>query len=149
MKIESTHHRLTNLNHGLRLLRSPSPPYYAVISTNIRPLENNADYDTTMSEMIRLVTDLPGFLGAESAVETIDNTYYKVGVIYWLDLESLNAWRNHTEHRRAKEKGIANFYLEHNIRICQVLEQYGHNLSPCEPNQCAYKNRDSVISSCD
>jgi heme-degrading monooxygenase HmoA len=145
MKIASTHHALADLKPDSELLRTPSPPYYAVISTSIRPMEGSADYDTTMEAMIRLVKEMPGFLGAESSVELKDNKYYKVSTVYWRDLKSLSAWRHDVAHVKAKEHGAAHFYLEHNIRVCQVIEHYGANLTDCQSKRCAYESRESLL----
>jgi heme-degrading monooxygenase HmoA len=38
-----------------------------------------------------------------------ENNGFGITVCYWKDEESITNWKNNLEHRRAKEKGIADW----------------------------------------
>ena len=62
---------------------------------------------------------LQGFLGEVSAKND-----YGISVSYWKDLESIQQWRQNTDHQRAKEKGKKDFYKKYIIRIAKVERDY-------------------------
>jgi heme-degrading monooxygenase HmoA len=83
-----------------------------------------------MDVMVGLAINMPGFLGVESSASTLDDgRLFKLGVIYWQDMASMAAWRDHKSHVATKKKGRALWYDEHNIRVCEVKAQYGTNLT--------------------
>lgn len=119
-----------SLEPNMTLLRTPEPPYVAVISTNIHNGNDIEGYDQHMAVVVDIARSLPGFLGLESSASKLDDgRTLKVGVIYWQDMQSLEAWRAHPEHLKVKRQGKRDWYDEHNIRICQVVKHYGANLS--------------------
>lgn len=139
-KIESPLHHLPSLDEGLELLRTPDPPYYAIITTNIQSGKSQEEYDQTMQEMLKVVKKLPGFLGSETAYDQVaDGRRFKLGVTYWSNLEAISSWREHAQHMRVKKRGKELWYDEHNTRICHVISQYGSNLTQKKSNKLAYK----------
>ena len=104
------------------IAKTPEPPYYAVVFTSIRT-EADDGYQEMATRMLELASQQPGFLGAEFCRESLGIT-----VSYWKDLKSINAWRQHAEHRIAQEKGRDRWYREYKIRICEVKRQYGSTL---------------------
>ncbi len=50
--------------------------------------------------MEKLAAKQPGFLGLETARDKIGIT-----VSYWCLLEAIDQWRNHLEHKKAKDLG--------------------------------------------
>ena len=100
------------------IANTPVPPYYAVIFTSHRTNDDNG-----YSEMARKMNDLaaiqPGFLGVESARESVGIT-----VSYWRDLESIRLWRTNVEHMLAQQKGKEIWYSEFKTRICKVERDY-------------------------
>ncbi len=99
--------------------RTPVPPYYAVIFTSIR---NEVDYGyQEMSEkMEELVRQQPGYLGHESARQSVGIT-----VSYWESLEAIRNWRKNSEHMIAQQRGRDTWYQSYKIRICKVERDYG------------------------
>lgn len=97
---------------------TPKPPYYAVIFTSHR-----TDGDNGYSEMAKKMNELaekqPGFLGVESARESVGIT-----VSYWSDLESIKLWKSNSEHILAQQKGRDIWYSEFKTRICKVERDY-------------------------
>lgn len=65
---------------------TPVPPYYAVIFTSLKT-PNDQDYDVMSDRMVELAQQQPGFLGIESARESVGIT-----ASYWTSLEAIRAW---------------------------------------------------------
>lgn len=98
---------------------TPEPPYYAVIFTSARvggPVD--ADYDATSARMVELAHGIEGFLGVDSARESVGIT-----VSYWRDLDAIARWRVHAEHRLAQERGRRDWYDTYTLRIARVESQ--------------------------
>jgi len=94
------------------------PPYYAVIFTSIR---TNGDhgYVKMANRMVELAEQQSGFLGVESARETLGIT-----VSYWTDLESIKAWKANSEHLEAQRIGHQSWYSSFKVRIAKVERDY-------------------------
>jgi len=101
------------------IAKTPAPPYYAVIFTSLRT-EGDHGYDETSERMLRLASQQPGFLGVESARESVGIT-----VSYWSDLQSIKLWKQNAEHLLAQEQGRETWYKEFKIRIGKVESGYG------------------------
>lgn len=96
------------------LANTPKPPYYAVIFTSV--LNDPADgYDAMATEMLKLAEGQSGFLGFESARNSIG-----ISVSYWQDEASINAWRDNSAHRIAQNKGQTDWYRSYRIRVARV-----------------------------
>ncbi|WP_272700381.1 antibiotic biosynthesis monooxygenase family protein [Desulfovibrio sp. Fe33] len=89
-------------------------PCYAVIFTSTRTDADNG-YAETSARMLALARSMPGFLGVDSAREEIGVT-----VSYWESLEAIRAWKEHPEHRAARERGRREWYASFTARICRV-----------------------------
>lgn len=101
------------------LATTPSPPYYVVIFTSVRtPVE--AGYSDMAAQMMALAADQPGFLGVESAREQVGIT-----VSYWATLADIAAWKRHSEHILAQERGRTDWYAAYRVRIARVERDYG------------------------
>ena len=95
-----------------------NPPYYAVIFTSI--LDHHDPEYYRINDLLRKQADkMEGFLGEDSA-----RNDYGISVSYWRDLDSIEVWRQNSEHRWAKEKGKKDFYKAYNIRIARVEKEY-------------------------
>ena len=96
------------------IAKTPEPPYYAVIFTSI--LEGVIEeYGDMAEKMIDLAQQQDGFLGVESAREGIGIT-----VSYWRDLESVRAWKLHSEHLLAQKLGREKWYQSYKLRVALV-----------------------------
>jgi heme-degrading monooxygenase HmoA len=92
------------------------PPYYAVIFSST--LGDKHDGYTDMAlKMEKLAAKQPGFLGMETARDKIGIT-----VSYWRSLEAIDQWRNHLEHKKAKDLGKQQWYKHYSLKICQVIQ---------------------------
>ena len=95
-----------------------NPPYYAVIFTSILD-QHDPDYYRINDLLRKQAEKMEGFLGEDSA-----RNDYGISVSYWRDLDSIELWRQNSEHRWAKEKGKKDFYKAYNIRIARVEKEY-------------------------
>jgi len=93
-------------------------PYYAVIFTSTRT-EVLDGYDEMAAKMVTLAKQQNGFLGVESAHETIGIT-----VSYWTSLEAIANWKQQTDHMFAQQKGRSDWYSWYKTRICLVEREY-------------------------
>lgn len=105
----------------MTIVKTPTPPYYAVIFTSLKT-ENNEGYENTADKMMELVQQQEGFLGVESARDGIGIT-----VSYWRDLESIKKWKLNTDHLMAQRKGKSDWYKSYKTRICKVERDYEFN----------------------
>jgi heme-degrading monooxygenase HmoA len=100
---------------------TPTPPYYAVIFTSQRTAED-AGYAAMGNAMFALAARQPGFLGVESAHDSVGIT-----VSYWESLEAIAAWRQNTAHLVAQERGREIWYGAFKTRICRVERDHEMN----------------------
>ena len=101
------------------IAKTPSAPYYAVIFTSHRT-EGDNGYGEMADKMVTLASQQPGFLGVESARESVGIT-----VSYWKDLESIKKWKKESEHLVAQKEGKNTWYAEFKVRISKVEKDYG------------------------
>ena len=92
--------------------------YYAVIFTS-KHAKNTDGYSEMADQMENLAKQQDGFLGFESARETIGIT-----VSYWESLEAIKTWKRHTDHLVAQQKGREKWYRWYKVRICKVEREY-------------------------
>ena len=69
--------------------------------------------------MVNLASKQPGFLGVESARESVGIT-----VSYWSDLDSIKKWKQNAEHLIAQKQGREVWYQEFKTRISKVERDY-------------------------
>ena len=100
------------------IAQTPPPPYYAVIFTSIRTMDDKG-YSQMAELMIKLAQEQTGFLGIESARENLGIT-----VSYWRDLESIKKWKVNSDHQIAQEKGKTDWYSSFKVRICKIEKDY-------------------------
>jgi len=76
-------------------------------------------FEPEAARMKTLASATPGFLGYK--VFTADDGE-RVSIIEFESLESERAWRDHPEHRKAQQRGRAEFYGGYRIQVCEVLQ---------------------------
>ena len=100
------------------IAQTPPPPYYAVIFTSVRT-DVTDGYTDTADRMVELAHEQPGFLGVESARNSVGIT-----VSYWESLEAIQNWRCQAEHQLAQQTGREQWYESYVTRICKVERDY-------------------------
>ncbi|QWX83413.1 antibiotic biosynthesis monooxygenase [Cellulophaga sp. HaHaR_3_176] len=93
-------------------------PYYAVIFTSTRTSGDHG-YGEMAEEMERLAKNQSGFLGIESARESVGIT-----VSYWTSLAAIADWKTNADHLFAQRKGVTDWYKWYKVRICLVEREY-------------------------
>lgn len=101
------------------IAQTPPPPYYAVIFTSTRT-EGENGYGKMGAEMGKLAKEQPGYLGIETARESVGIT-----VSYWESLQAISNWKANTDHLVAQKYGRADWYQDYKVRICLVERDYG------------------------
>ena len=102
------------------IAKTPQPPYYAVVFSSIRTGEDQDAYHQMALKMSELATQQKGYLGVESARDSMGIT-----VSYWDSLEAIRAWKAVAEHQIAQEFGREKWYSSYKTRICKVERDYG------------------------
>jgi len=92
--------------------------YYAVIFTS-KQQEDDRGYQKMAEQMETLAKQQPGYIGIESAKETIGIT-----VSYWKTLDAIKNWKENSAHLFAQEKGKSDWYSWYKVRICKVEREY-------------------------
>lgn len=105
-----------------RFAQLPRPPYYAVIFSSQRTVEDEAGYAETARRMVELVRQQPGYLGHESAR---DGSGFGITVAYFDSEASIAAWRDNAEHAAARREGHRHWYQHLELRIARVERAYG------------------------
>jgi len=100
------------------IAKTPNPPYYAVIFTNTK-IEEDKGYSKMAQKMVELASKEDGFLGIESARDSIG-----ISVSYWKDLESIANWKKNIEHLEAQKLGRELWYKSYKTRIAKVERDY-------------------------
>lgn len=100
------------------IAQTPTPPYYAVIFTNVQTeyLEGYADMADKMEQLAKQQS---GYLGFESARNELG-----IAVSYWTDLESIKNWRRNIEHSEAQRLGRTQWYSRYKVRIALIERDY-------------------------
>ncbi|MDA7028336.1 antibiotic biosynthesis monooxygenase [Bacillus sp. CLL-7-23] len=102
-----------------RIVKTPQPPYYAVIFASQRT-EGDNGYGKMADKMVELAAKQPGFLGLESA----RNHELGITVSYWRSLDAIKSWKENSAHQVAQERGKTEWYENFALRVCKVERQH-------------------------
>ncbi len=81
------------------------PGHIAVLFISTRP-ETSETYSFFDEATLQSAGEIEGFLGWDS----VRNGIHGIFISYWKDENSVEIWKNHTLHQRAKELGKSEFY---------------------------------------
>ena len=96
------------------IAKTPTPPYYAVIFSNIRT-EFDEGYFKMAERMLELAKQQEGFLGEESARNELGIT-----ISYWDSVEAIKSWKANVEHIAAQKMGREKWYKAFKTRVAKV-----------------------------
>lgn len=102
------------------IVDTPKAPYYAVIFTSRRTDADEQGYAAMADKMVALAALQSGFIGIESARDSLGIT-----VSYWSDIASIKKWKQHVDHQQAQENGRTCWYAEYRVRVAKVEREYG------------------------
>jgi heme-degrading monooxygenase HmoA len=100
------------------IARTPEPPYYAVIFSNILT-EETEGYEEMAMQMVDLAKQQKGFLGFESVRNGLGIT-----ISYWESEEAIAQWKRNERHLVAQTKGMQLWYKSYVTRVCKVERAY-------------------------
>ena len=103
----------------MSIAKTPAPPYYAVIFSNLRT-DVEEGYAETAQAMVELAEKQPGYLGHESVRNGLGIT-----ISYWESLEAIRNFKGLYEHLQAQRSGREKWYSAYKTRICLVERDYG------------------------
>jgi heme-degrading monooxygenase HmoA len=92
-----------------------------VFLSRLRP-EHAGEYAEMADRMRELAKGMAGFVSFKT-FRAQDGE--RVSIIEFESEETLRAWRDHPEHRKAQELGRSAFYAELQIQVCSVIRRYG------------------------
>ncbi len=104
----------------MHLTKTPEPPYYAVIFTNLLN-ETDDGYSNMGDAMFDLAHQQAGFLGADS---TRGQDRLGITVSYWKDEASIQSWKANAKHMVAQSKGIEHWYTHYELRVAKIERAY-------------------------
>lgn len=101
-------------------IKTPPPPYIAVIFTAQLTGMDMEEYVKLANELLEKAQTLDGFMG-EEALRTGE---LGLTVSYWRDKSSIKAWMNDAEHIAARAIGKAKWYKCFTTRVAKVERAY-------------------------
>ena len=107
-------------------VRTPEPPYVAVIFTSRLTGDAGEAYAALGARMEDLAAQQPGYLGKESAR---GEDGLGITVSYWKDEASAKAWKAVAEHQEAQRQGYARFYEAFTTRVAVVHREHSFDRS--------------------
>ena len=92
-----------------------------IFRSRLRP-EHCEEYERYAKRIHDLAVKSPGFISIKTfAAEDGE----RASIVEFESEETLQAWRNQPDHRKAQELGRTKFYAEYNIQVCHPVRDYG------------------------
>ena len=104
------------------IAKTPTPPYYAVIFSNLRTDIAEA-YGEMAHLMVQQAEQQPEYLGHESVRNGLGIT-----ISYWENLEAIKNWKANTDHLVAQKFGREKWYSAYKTRIALVERDYSFEI---------------------
>jgi heme-degrading monooxygenase HmoA len=92
-----------------------------VFRARIRPDADQKALAQTGQRMYELASAMPGYISYKD-FEAKDGE--NVTIIEFESPETLAAWREHPEHKKAQQRGRDEFFSEYHIQVCTPLRDY-------------------------
>lgn len=93
-----------------------------LFKNRLRDGRGGPDYDALALRMWEIVSEMPGFVSLDSFA-TPDGG--ELAIVKFESEASLEAWRQHPEHREAQRRGRDFFYDSYQVQVCTVTREYG------------------------
>ncbi|MDB5815574.1 MAG: antibiotic biosynthesis monooxygenase [Rhodocyclales bacterium] len=92
-----------------------------VFRTRLREDADPVAMEAAGMRMYELASGMPGFISYKDFV-AVDGE--NVSIVEFTDLDTLQAWRNHPEHRAVQERARAEFMLAYHVQVCTPVRDY-------------------------
>ena len=92
--------------------RFPGAKYANIFS--YQPSDDRDGYEEMDEETLRLVGDVPGYVGYESVKNAEGRSIF---ISYWESLEAVDQWRKNTRHSEAKSHGKQWYAAYHSMLV--------------------------------
>ena len=97
---------------------------YAVIF-EVQPHDGKgAEYLDIAASLRSELAKIDGFISVER-FESLTHQGKYVSISYWRDEAAIHAWRTHAEHQAAQRQGRQHIFAHYQIRVAQVVRDYG------------------------
>ena len=85
------------------------------------------DYFDLAAKLRPELAKIDGFISVER-FQSLANERKYVSLSFWRDLQAVEAWKAHAEHRVAQQRGKDEIFSKFRIRVAEVVRDYGtHN----------------------
>lgn len=81
--------------------------------------EATQDYNAMQPRITSLAKGMPGYVSHKTFVAEDGE---RVTLVEFDSAENHRAWAVHPEHIEAQKKGRSSFYLEYDIKVCEVIK---------------------------
>ena len=92
-----------------------------VFRTRVKPGADLEAMGRLGERMYELASGLPGFISYKDFTAEDGEG---VSVVEFETLETLAAWREHPEHKKAQQRGREDFFSEYRIQVCAPMRSY-------------------------
>ena len=82
--------------------------------------EAGEEYVATDQRLMELARSAPGFVDVKSFTAADGE---RLTIVWWKDLETLRAWREDPEHRKAQAKGRALWYRYYDVEVAEMVRE--------------------------
>ena len=103
-----------------KFCQTPEPPYFVVVFSAQRT-DGDHGYGRMAERMVELALQQPGCIGVESAR---DADGFGITNSYWLDEQSIQAWKSQVEHATAQRLGKEKWYEHYELRVAKIERAY-------------------------
>jgi len=86
--------------------------------------EHKPDYMEQAAKLKDILENIDGFISVERFQSLIEPDKI-LSLSFFRDEDAVNEWRNTVEHRQAQSLGRNGYFLDYQLRITQVLRDYG------------------------
>lgn len=88
--------------------------------------ERQQDYLSIAARLKPELERMDGFISIER-FQSLSEGGKLLSLSFWRDEDSVKAWRNHADHRKAQAAGRESIFRDYRLRIVSVLRDYGMN----------------------
>lgn len=105
--------------------------YVIVFRSRVRAEADLEEMAALGEKMYGIAHTMPGFISYKDFAAEDGET---VTIVEFESLDTLQAWRDHPEHRIAQHRGRTEFFSEYHIQVCSPVRDYAfHHQEVAQP----------------